>query len=326
MSEPSSSKQIAPVPRNEIVIDSMKPEQITYQMQLIKQVMKENMEEGHDYGIIPGTPKPTLLKPGAEKLRLLFFLAPEFDWRETELPGGHKAYEFSCKLSQINTGKFWGSGVGSCSTMESKYRYRKSTSGEGRVENPDIANEWNTALKMAKKRSFVDAILTVTSASAIFTQDVEDLDRPRGGSTNQSEPKSKESAQSTTLIVPPDEEGVQTWRSYVKRVVNKSGQGAKGPWHMVGVFLPGDTGDYWVSTFDKPLGKRVAAFANKMCDLTVKPGAKEGSWDLLDITFPKISQAKEAPVVEQEANGDNDELPIDYGETVEANPFNEQEE
>src|SRR6185295_4560350 len=34
----------------------------------VRLIQRELMEKDEDYGIIPGTPKPTLLKPGAEKL------------------------------------------------------------------------------------------------------------------------------------------------------------------------------------------------------------------------------------------------------------------
>lgn len=45
-----------------------------------------------------------------------------------------------------------------------------------RKENQDPADQYNTILKMAKKRAFVDAILTATAASDIFAQDLEDLE------------------------------------------------------------------------------------------------------------------------------------------------------
>lgn len=45
----------------------------------------------------------------------------------------------------------------------------------GREENPDIANTFNTVLKIAKKRSFVDAVLTAVGASDRLTQDLEDM-------------------------------------------------------------------------------------------------------------------------------------------------------
>lgn len=44
-----------------------------------------------------------------------------------------------------------------------------------RVENPDPADQYNTALKMAKKRAQVDCTLTATGASDLLSQDLEDL-------------------------------------------------------------------------------------------------------------------------------------------------------
>jgi hypothetical protein len=45
----------------------------------------------------------------------------------------------------------------------------------GRVANEDIADVYNTVLKMACKRALVAAVLIVTCASDLFTQDVEDM-------------------------------------------------------------------------------------------------------------------------------------------------------
>uniref|UniRef100_A0A6M3IT48 Uncharacterized protein n=1 Tax=viral metagenome TaxID=1070528 RepID=A0A6M3IT48_9ZZZZ len=44
-----------------------------------------------------------------------------------------------------------------------------------KMEHDNPADYWNTILKMAKKRAHVDAILTATAASDIFTQDIEDM-------------------------------------------------------------------------------------------------------------------------------------------------------
>lgn len=46
----------------------------------------------------------------------------------------------------------------------------------GDVDNPDLPDTWNTVVKMAEKRARVDAVLAVTGASALFTQDLEDGD------------------------------------------------------------------------------------------------------------------------------------------------------
>ena len=47
--------------------------------------------------------------------------------------------------------------------------------GGEKVETDNPADHYNTVLKMAKKRALVDAVLTTTAASDIFTQDLEDL-------------------------------------------------------------------------------------------------------------------------------------------------------
>lgn len=147
---------------------------------LVKQVLRDVMQEGHHYGQVPGTKgAPVLLKAGAEKLAMVFRLAPRFDIVTRDLPGAHREYLVTCVMSGPQ-GNLLGSGVGSCSTMESKYRYRWRGEGRSRTraENPDIADTYNTVLKMAKKRAQVDATLTVTGASDIFAPDPEDDEDP----------------------------------------------------------------------------------------------------------------------------------------------------
>ena len=133
---------------------------------------------------------------------------------------GHREYRVQCTLSSILTGAFLGQGVGLCSTLEAKYRFRQGAAeptdqpvpraywdvrqedpakaqaliggkgfsvrkveGKGwmvakggeKVEHDNPADHYNTVLKMAKKRALVDAVLTATAASDIFTQDLEDI-------------------------------------------------------------------------------------------------------------------------------------------------------
>lgn len=206
---------------------AMSADQVMSQVKLIQQVMGSVMKDGHHYGKIPGCgDKPTLLKPGAEKLAMVFRLSPTFRVVMTDLGHGHREYSITCTLTHIPTGQIMGEGVGSCSTMESKYRWRESKrhcpecgaeaiikgkaeygggwlcfarrggcgakfaedddriTGQqlGRTENEDIADTYNTVLKMAKKRAQVDATLTATAASDIFTQDIEEFaDVPAAG-------------------------------------------------------------------------------------------------------------------------------------------------
>mgnify|MGYP001570682911 FL=1 len=96
------------------------------QVNLIQQVMKEVMVRGEHYGVIPGCgDKPALLKPGAEKLIFTFRLVPDPLEDIIELPNEHREYRYKIKL-YTKHGVYLGAGVGSCSTMESKYRYRKA--------------------------------------------------------------------------------------------------------------------------------------------------------------------------------------------------------
>lgn len=153
--------------------------EIKRQVNLIQQIMKDVMQEGQHYGVIPGCGKKAcLLKPGAEKISLTFKLRPVIgngDIIIGNLPNGHKEYTVHCHILNY-TGVEMATGIGSCSTMEKKFRYRKNYTTQKQEENPDIADVYNTVLKMAKKRAYVDGILSATAASDIFTQDLEDMD------------------------------------------------------------------------------------------------------------------------------------------------------
>lgn len=195
---------------------------ILAQVRLIQEVMTAVMKDGEHFGKIPGCgDKPTLLQPGAQKLLMTFRLAPEYEIIENDMGKGHREYRVNCTLTSIGSGVRVGQGVGSCSTMEGKFRFRvapkvvtnrpvpreywdlrskdpaaaqlllggkgfstkKDDNGqwmiaEGsseKVEHDNPADYYNTVLKMAKKRALVDATITATAASDIFTQDLEDM-------------------------------------------------------------------------------------------------------------------------------------------------------
>lgn len=154
--------------------------EVRAQVNQIQYLMQNVLKQGEHFGVIPGTgknAKPTLFQSGAEKIAYMFHLVPTYQVRKELLDGGHREYEVQCVLKSRETGQEVGGGMGLCSTMESKYRYRYvwRNNQKERVENPDIADVYNTVMKMAKKRAFVDAVKSTTAASDIFTQDVEDL-------------------------------------------------------------------------------------------------------------------------------------------------------
>lgn len=151
-----------------------------------------------DYDTIPGTPKPSLLKPGAERLLQFFGLGHEVkcvnkieDWEK-----GFFFYHYKVTITHPNhPGFVVAECEGSCNSKESKYAYRWVSAKEAqamgldlkslpsknsgnytkyRVPNDDIYSQVNTIQKMAIKRALVGATLQATGASGLFTQDIED--------------------------------------------------------------------------------------------------------------------------------------------------------
>lgn len=130
----------------------------------IETVIAKHLKAGRDYDRLPNTSKPTLLKSGAE------ILADVFNFRTTaKVINRVENYDKQFTLYEVQVtvwnkdGNIVAEGLGSCNSRERRYL------------KTDFATNLNTILKMAKKRAFVDAILTATHASKVFTQDIEDI-------------------------------------------------------------------------------------------------------------------------------------------------------
>lgn len=170
--------------------------EVRQNINLIQEAMKATMKKDVHFGTIPGCPKPSLYKAGAEVIMALFKLST--DPVVTDLSkDGEIRYQVKVNVT-TRDGVFVGSGIGECSSGEEKYMWRASVCDEEfnvtpetmrrikfkkyqssvsqvqqvRVNPSDMAN---TILKMAKKRALIDAVLTATGASDIFSQDIEDL-------------------------------------------------------------------------------------------------------------------------------------------------------
>ena len=218
----------------------MSLKQVSDRVNLVHQILDKVMKKGTHYGTVPGCgSKMVLLKPGADVLAMTFRLVPQFAVERTELPNDHREYDVTCSMYGPD-GALLGQGVGSGSTMEKKYRYRKDGAGN-RIENEDIADVYNTVLKMAKKRAHIDATLTVTGAADIFTQDLID-DAATQAPIAMPKAKNAPAAQS---------EGVTVITGVVEAVsVKESKPDAKKQWRKWGVKI----GDDWYGTFDTDLG------------------------------------------------------------------------
>ncbi len=153
-------KQLDVVPAFALTMD-----QVRERIQMLQQFIQEYMIPGQDFGVIPGCKKPSLLKAGAEKLTDVYGLSKraEITNRMEDWEKGLFSYEVKVTLINKRTGLIEAEGLGSCNNREKKYS----------SQNP--YNLPNTLLKMAKKRSLVDAVLSATRSSGIFTQDMEDI-------------------------------------------------------------------------------------------------------------------------------------------------------
>lgn len=128
---------LVPAQRQEITssvfMPVMKIELALERRNAIVEFTKKIMVPDQDFGVIPGTNKPTLLKPGAEKLCCFFGLEPEFtemiedcDWTGERHAGEMFYYiRYRCRLSR--DGRILGVGEGSCNSWEKKYRWRQSS-------------------------------------------------------------------------------------------------------------------------------------------------------------------------------------------------------
>lgn len=187
----------------------------------VQEFFKEIMVKDEDFGVIPGTQKPSLYKPGAEKLCELYGFAAlvKSKTEERDFDTGFYRVEFVLQMVHRSSGVVVGEGVGECSTYESKYRYRWVSENkvprhldkedllfeekEGqygayrsyRIPNEDMHSQWNTVLKMAYKRAYVGLTLQCTRSSGIFTQEEAEMDdyadvpeedrkKPRGRTAN----------------------------------------------------------------------------------------------------------------------------------------------
>src|ERR1043166_7988381 len=168
----------------------------------MKEFRKQVLVPGVDFGLIPGVAKPSLFKPGAEKLLNIFGLGVRHiplaqieDWDKPFF-----AYSYRAEVYVLRSGVVISDCEGSCNSYEDKYRYRvvmswdatdedkkkavkvkerKKRKGNGTfkvyyVPNSEPFSLVNTLKKMAQKRAMIGAVLIATRASEEYTQDVED--------------------------------------------------------------------------------------------------------------------------------------------------------
>ena len=169
--------------------------------------LKDLMVLDVDFGRIPGTPRPSCYQGGAQIIRKHYNYQVKFTMEDlgSDITAGIFNYYFNCDVSD-EFGSYIGNGVGSCSSQETKFRYRwvergaaplpspeakdfdlygfsdlyRSINGKAsvkiqqgrppqfRIQNEEAQDLQNTIIKRAKKRAFIDAMLMVSGASRLF--------------------------------------------------------------------------------------------------------------------------------------------------------------
>ena len=231
-----------PEPQSIITLDEAHAAIVVHNVETLTKSFKQWLKEEVDYTrtLFGRSDKPSLLDPGAQKLRSFFRAYPEthiLEHLEDRTPGKERVkYVIRADITHVS-GIRIGSGVGSCTTDESKYQYRWLTADKlrdlgyteaqiselpkremsarrgghftvYRIRNPEILDLDNTILKMASKRAEVDATLSLPGVSGVFTQDIDQypdalIDEPRKQVEAEAKPVEPKKGPATTKPAEP---------------------------------------------------------------------------------------------------------------------------
>lgn len=107
-------------------------EEAKAKFEAVRKFTAKCLTEGVDYGTFTGVSKPSLLKPGAEKLGTLFGLNPKFkqidkvlNWTGEGNPDNEPFFYFEYKCGLYRNGEHIAECDASCNSWEKKYRYRR---------------------------------------------------------------------------------------------------------------------------------------------------------------------------------------------------------
>lgn len=168
---------------------------------MVEEIVRDLMEEDVHYSKLPGTSTIMLEKTGSEQLLMAFQIA--VNTRVEERPqmdhgGSDIGYRVYCD-GYHGSGQYVGTGIGECSSRESKYRWEVALNEQHWNDTPadqrrqhwkkgkkdfqtgkrgadykelqvrrDPADVSNTVLKMAKARALRDLVNTSLGAGAVF--------------------------------------------------------------------------------------------------------------------------------------------------------------
>jgi hypothetical protein len=151
---------------------------------MLLEFVAKQLRKDTDYGVIPGTPKSSLFKPGAEKLARLFGLGVKLNLidKTIDQKANFAMFTYKAEIIHLNSGQSIAECEASCNSQEKKYKERttwvwsdKTRKKEPIKEATPMYDVMNTLQKMAQKRAYVGGIILAVAASDFFTQDIDDV-------------------------------------------------------------------------------------------------------------------------------------------------------
>lgn len=182
-------KAIAAMPEGEYVGSNLPVTQADFdalsaQRKMLLEFVAKQLRKDVDYGVVPGTPKSSLFKPGGEKLTRLFGLGSRFTLTDKVLDkqANFALFTYKVEIIHLKSGQVIAECEGTCNSQEKKYKERtawvyneKTKKKEPVKELTPVFDILNTLMKMAQKRAFVGGVILAVGASDFFTQDIDDI-------------------------------------------------------------------------------------------------------------------------------------------------------
>lgn len=163
---PKDSEKITEVSSLSVNLTDRSMSAMQEQRKNLDSFVRSQLKEGinGDFAKIPGTPKPSLLKPGAEKLANLFKLGSRIASKEKHIDreSGFAMFTYTVEIFHIPTGAVIAQCEGSANSDEKKNK------------NKSFADQLNSLGKMAQKRAFVGGVIMAVGASDFFSSDMDD--------------------------------------------------------------------------------------------------------------------------------------------------------
>jgi hypothetical protein len=222
----------------------MEPAEAAALDEQLRNCMRAVLKPDVDYGLIPGMgTKPSLFKPGAEKLIQWFGFGFESNEVKTErddpeypsgiadkvrrvgvtyrctvykeLADGRRVTIATCEAyAGYDEDKFYVSLDAARTKAEAKER--QWAAKDKRQPNPskweyvaEYRAPWNSVIKMCEKRSLVGAAIDATAAAGLFTQDIEDM---RADAASQETAGFADAARAAMMALPDEvREGLDRW-------------------------------------------------------------------------------------------------------------------